>query len=160
MNVEKNEVLRVLIENKSKKFALRFYSAQAVHGEQFEDLVTFETIIPRGTMVATYTHLPEIKMPVDKIIREEWENIAYIKMEDEVICERSQYGAQMSRISPKAFEQPQYEEAVEKELTAQARGREIVLSEDTEAMASSIMKGYAKYYKDYRKEVEEERGHV
>lgn len=39
-------------------------------------------------------------------------------MEDEVICERSHYGAQMSRIS-------------------------------------SIMKGYAKYYKDYRKEVAE-----
>jgi hypothetical protein len=155
MNVEKNEVLRVLIENKSKKFALRFYSAQAVHGGEREQLVTFETIIPRGTMLATYTHLPEMKMPVDKIIREEWDNIAYIKMEDEVICERSHYGAQMSRISPKAFTQPLYEEAVENELTAQARGREIVLSEDTEEMASSIMKGYAKYYKDYRKGLSE-----
>lgn len=155
MNVEKNEVLRVLIENKSKKFALRFYSAQSIHEEELGNLVTFETIIPRGTMVATYAHLPEVKMPVDKIIREEWDNIAYIKMEDEVICERSQYGAQMSRISAKAFEQSLYEEAVENELTAQARGREIVLSEDTEAMAGSIMKGYAKYYKDYRKEVAE-----
>lgn len=155
MNVEKNELLRVLIENKSKKFALRFYSAQAVQGAEREQLVTFETIIPRGTMLATYTHLPEVKMPVDKIIRDEWENIAYIKMEDEVICERSHYGAQMSRISPQAFEQSLYEAAVENELTAQARGREIVLSEDTEAMASSIMKGYAKYYKDYRKEVAE-----
>ncbi|MFK4960162.1 hypothetical protein ACI1TN_09010 [Lactococcus garvieae] len=155
MNVEKNEVLRVLIENKSKRFALRFYSAQAVHGGNPEDLVTFETIIPRGTMVATYTHLPEMKMPVDKIIREEWKNIAYIKMEDEVICERSQYGAQMRRISPQAFEQSLYEEAVENELTAQARGREIVLSEDTQEMASSIMKGYAQYYKDYRKGLSE-----
>lgn len=155
MNVEKNEALRVLIENKSKRFALRFYSAQAVHGGNPEDLVTFETIIPRGTMVATYTHLPEMKMPVDKIIREEWKNIAYIKMEDEVICERSQYGAQMRRISPQAFEQSLYEEAVENELTAQARGREIVLSEDTQEMASSIMKGYAQYYKDYRKGLSE-----
>lgn len=155
MIVEKNEVLRVLIENKSKKFALRFYSAQAVQGGEREQLVTFETIIPRGTMLATYTHLPEVKMSVDKIIRDEWENIAYIKMEDEVICERSHHGAQMSRISPQAFEQSLYEEAVENELTAQARGREIVLSEDTEAMASSIMKGYAKYYNDYRKEVAE-----
>lgn len=155
MNVEKNEALRVLIENKSKRFALRFYSAQAVHGGNPVDLVTFETIIPRGTMVATYTHLPEMKMPVDKIIREEWKNIAYIKMEDEVICERSQYGAQMRRISPQAFEQSLYEEAVENELTAQARGREIVLSEDTQEMASSIMKGYAQYYKDYRKGLSE-----
>ncbi|WP_341485157.1 hypothetical protein [Lactococcus formosensis] len=155
MNVEKNEALRVLIENKSKSFALRFYSAQAVHGGNPEDIVAFETIIPRGTMVATYTHLPEMKMPVDKIIREEWKNIAYIKMEDEVICERSQYGAQMSRISPKAFEQSQYEEAVESELTAQVRGREVVLSEDTQEMAGSIMKGYAQYYKDYRKGLSE-----
>ncbi|MGL4248741.1 MAG: hypothetical protein ACRCR5_08140 [Lactococcus garvieae] len=155
MNVEKNEVLRVLIENKSKEFALRFYSAQAVQGGEREQLVTFETIIPRGTMLATYTHLPEVKMPVDKIIREEWENIAYIKLEDEVICERSQYGAHMSRISPEAFKQYLYEEAVEKELIAQARGREVVLTENTEEMAGSIMKGYAKYYENYRNEVAE-----
>lgn len=155
MSVKKNDVLRVLIENKSKQFALRFYSAQAVHGGEQGELVTFETMIPRGTMLATYTHLPEMKMPVDKIIREEWENIAYIKMEDEVICERSQYGAQMSRVSPQAFEQSLYEKAVENELTAQARGREIILSEDTEEMAGAMMKGYAKYYKNYRKDVAE-----
>lgn len=152
MIVEKNEALRVLIENKSKRFALRFYSAQAVHGGEPVDLVTFETIIPGGTMLATHVHHPEMKMQVDKIIRNEWDNIAYIKMEDEVICERKRYGAHMERISDEAFKQPLYEQLVENELVAQATGREIIVEDDTEGMAGSIIKGFAQYRKAYKEE--------
>lgn len=106
MIVEKNEVLRVLIENKAKKFTLRFYSAQAAHSKDGNELVTFETLIPSNSMLATYTHLPEMQISAERIIREEWDNIAYIKIDDEVVCERKRYGAHMKRIRDEAFNQP------------------------------------------------------
>ncbi|ETD05739.1 hypothetical protein N568_0101300 [Lactococcus garvieae TRF1] len=152
MIVEKNEVLRVLNENKAKKFALRFYSAQATYGKDDNNLVTFETIIPQNSMMATYTHLPDIKISAERIIREEWDNIAYIKMGDEVICERKRYGAHMERMSEEAFEQSLYEQMVENELVAQATGREIIVEDDTEGMAGSIVKGFAQYRKAYKEE--------
>lgn len=152
MIVEKNEVLRVLIENKAKKFTLRFYSAQAAHSKDGNELVTFETLIPRNSMLATYTHLPEMQISAERIIREEWDNIAYIKIDDEVICERKRYGAHMERISDEAFKQPLYEQMVKNELVAQATGREIIVEDDTEGMAGSIIKGFAQYRKAYKEE--------
>ncbi|WP_251713412.1 hypothetical protein [Lactococcus ileimucosae] len=154
MFVNKNDVLRVLMENKSKKFSIRFYSAEAEHGGDPQALVTYETIIPKGSMLATYTHLPEMKISAEKILQSEWNSIAYVKMEDEVICKRSHYGAQMRRISAEAFKQSLYKQTVENDLLAQARGREIIISDETEELAGSLMQGFRQYRKAYLSEKE------
>lgn len=115
-------------------------------------VLTLFVIVGAIVAVITYTHLPDIRISAERIIREEWDNIAYIKMGDEVICERKRYGAHMERMSEEAFEQSLYEQMVENELVAQATGREIIVEDDTEGMAGSIVKGFAQYRKAYKEE--------
>ncbi|WP_285013682.1 hypothetical protein [Lactococcus garvieae] len=55
-------------------------------------------------------------------------------------------------MSEEAFEQSLYEQMVENELVAQATGREIIVEDDTEGMAGSIVKGFAQYRKAYKEE--------
>jgi hypothetical protein len=153
MIVEKEILMRVMLENQSKKMTFRFYGIYATSfGSDLTDLMDYESIIPENTTSATYEHRPDIQIDALPLIHEEWENIAYFTLDGKTICKRSEYGQPMISRDDELFTQPPYEQMVEDEIIAQKTGRTIINSELTESDAGSLMAGFAAYRKKFKEE--------
>ena len=144
MIVNKEEVLRVMVEHQAQEMTFRFYSVLATEGGQPTDLTSYESLVPAGQLIATYEHRPDIKVNPLEVIRSEWESIAYFKLDGEVICKRSAYGQPMISRQDDLFTQRPYKLMIEKELQAEKSGREIAVSDLTEKDAGNIMSDYAR----------------
>ncbi|MQQ80517.1 hypothetical protein GFV15_06055 [Lactococcus lactis] len=152
MIVNKEQVMRFILEEKSQEIKFRFYSATTIGGLSKTELATYESIIPKGSTSATYEHRPDIQFNSLKLVESEWDDIAYFSLNNEMICKRSTFGEPMISRNDELFVQSIYKQAIEDEIKAEKNGREVVVSELTEKGAGSLMSDYAKYWEQYKKE--------
>lgn len=152
MNINSEQMMRVIFENKAQKIEFQFYSATTIAGLSTTELTTYKSVIPKDTTVATYEHRPDIKFDALILVREEWEDIAYFSLDGEVICKRSAYGEPMISRNDELFIQSPYKQAIEDELKAEKNGREVIVSELTEKGAGDLMSDFTTYWEEYKKE--------
>ena len=152
MQVTKQQCLRVLFEHQEQPRSFRFYSILAEQGIQSTDLITYESLILAGGMIATYEHRPDVQEDAIAIINYEWKNIAYVTIEGEIICRREAYGLPMISHNDALFIQNSYAQIVEDELVAQKNGREVRLPDLSESDAGGLLQGYKAYWEQYKKE--------
>lgn len=152
MIVKKEQIMRIILEQQSQEIKFRFYSATTIGGLSKTELATYESIIPKGSTKATYEHRPDIQFDALALVKSEWQDIAYFSLNGKMICERSAYGEAMISKCDELFTQNAYKQAIEDELKAEKRGREVVVSELTEKGAGGLMSDYATYWEQYKKE--------
>ncbi|CAM3025121.1 hypothetical protein GHI93_00315 [Lactococcus hircilactis] len=152
MIVEKETLLRVMIENQEKLMSFRFYYVLAVQGIDKTDLMTYESLIPAGTLKATYAHRPEVEIDAVELVKQEWESIAYFMLDGTLLCKREAYGKPMISRDDEQFSQSLFKSQIEAELTAQNNPREIVIADMDEQTAGSLMSDYAKYWDKFKKD--------
>jgi len=152
MIVNKEQIMRVIIEYQAQEIKFQFYSATTIAGISNTELATYESIIPNNTLIATYVHRPDIKFNAIELIQSEWKDIAYFSLNGEVICKRSGYGQPMISRNDELFIQSEYKMSIEEELRAQKTGREIISSDLTEKGAGDLMSDYSAYWNQYKKE--------
>ncbi|MCL2676879.1 MAG: hypothetical protein FWE43_02950 [Streptococcaceae bacterium] len=149
MFIEKETLLRVMLDNVNKTLTFRFYDP---YSSNDVDVMAMECIVPIGSMDATYEHEPTAHVPAMKLVYQEWEDIAYFALDGEVICERKAKGLPMRAKSEDVFLQPEYDQFVIDTLQAEATGREVVVADLTESGAGSLMRGFAAQWEQYKKE--------
>lgn len=152
MIVKKEQIMRVILEQKSQDIKFRFYSATTIGGLSKIELATYESIIPKDSTLATYEHRPDIQFNALKLVESEWDDIAYFCLNNEVICKRSAFGEPMISRNDEMLFQSIYKQAIEDEIKAEKNGREVVVSELTEEGAGGLMSDYATYWEQYKKE--------
>ncbi|WP_282799039.1 hypothetical protein [Lactococcus lactis] len=136
------EILRVMAKNSDKEFGFQFFSERTENLKSGNELAEYHAYVSKGSIMAKFKEDATIPgVPILNILKEEWDSIAYFSMNDKKICQRAAYGSDMKILDNEIFQESKYEKMLEKSFTAFRTGREIIVEDLDEKLASDLING-------------------
>ena len=139
------EILRVMAKNSDKEFGFQFFSERTENLKSGNELAEYHAYVPKGGIMAKFKEDATIPgVPILNILKEDWDSIAYLSMNDKKICQRAAYGSDMEILDDEIFKESKYEKMLEESFTAFRTGREIIVEDLDETLASDLINGLKK----------------
>ena len=155
MIITQRDVLRVIAQHPKERVDFKMYGWEAEHGLSPQATTARTSYLPAGSQMAlTEDETGKIvaKTSMNQLVKELWESLAEFSMKGKTICKRSAFGQPMLSQDDALFSQESIVQRIEEDLIAAKTGREVLTSDISEVDAASLMKGFATWYKEEKRE--------
>ncbi|MDR9868010.1 hypothetical protein RI092_09340 [Lactococcus cremoris] len=142
------DVLRVMAEHKESEFEFRIYSPNTEQGYSDTELSKLPAYVEAHSTFAKLRGNEKMAIQVTEFFESDFQTIASLTMDGQLICERKAYGQPMEAINRALFEQGAYSEMVEKQFMGLRTGRTLLVPEMNESMAGGLMKEFMAWRKE------------